>query len=700
MRSKTQPARGRRSRVATMIVAVCLALTGSVVFSPPGGAVTDGVCVDWTDYPTELAAGERLAGASTTLSNVEASGVDIRVTWVNRHRGGDIIDTSTGGDFSELDDYITLLGSTAATPSTLRYWADAATGGSMEFEFLYRGTTTPVPVQVGSLLVGGMRSVGEPWGTADVALTLDGSAVAPTYADPDVSTTDATAADGLAGYEATPVIELEVPDYGDANTSAYNETRDAYVVVGAPFARDWTVLDWGGPTGVTADTISWDLYGIGAAVDPQPDPEVVDPADHQTHNALSAYIGALCFSADPLDPSIDIEKDTNGNQADLVADQSNRLVGDDVDWTFEVTNDGNTDLAGVEVTDSVTIDNETLPDPGGIVCDWASSSDAATPARNLSIGETVTCTSSSTVVAGQFGNDATVTATPVADAATADPDASVALVDGAGDTLADVEDSDPSHYFAPVLDLALRTTLDDGSNLGDVAIGETVTFLITVFNQGNVAATGIELVDYAPAGLTLEDADWSTSPQGPRIALPISRLEPAASTTVEITFRVTGPEALVENLAEITAGEGVDADDNPITLELAAGGTAPLTDADSTPDDTDDETPIDDEIDNAGGDEDDHDHAFVRIVATPTTTTTTTTTSTTTTTTIPSTTTDPPAPTTTTATGTGSGTPMASTGANSSWLVSVGVLLLLLGAGMVAFAAAVPSIVRRSRATF
>jgi len=53
-------------------------------------------------------------------------------------------------------------------------------------------------------------------------------------------------------------------------------------------------------------------------------------------------------------PAIDIEKDTNGNQADVITLQDQIAIGDPVAWTFEVENTGNVDLANVTVTDTVT----------------------------------------------------------------------------------------------------------------------------------------------------------------------------------------------------------------------------------------------------------------------------------------------------------------------------------------------------------
>jgi hypothetical protein len=111
----------------------------------------------------------------------------------------------------------------------------------------------------------------------------------------------------------------------------------------------------------------------------------------------ASYFGA--------DPSLRIEKSTNGDDAD---DPTGPVipVGEPVTWEFEVTNDGNVDLTNVEVTDDVL----------GAVC----TIDA------LAVGETQSCQVESTAEQGQHQNLATA-------------------VGHYGDV--EVSDEDPSHYF-------------------------------------------------------------------------------------------------------------------------------------------------------------------------------------------------------------------------------------------------------------
>ena len=84
--------------------------------------------------------------------------------------------------------------------------------------------------------------------------------------------------------------------------------------------------------------------------------------------------------------------------------------------------------------------------------------------------------------------------------------------DGSGmpgdeDAGTDEDDHDPASVtIGQVFDLALRKEL---SSAGPIAAGTTVTFTITVFNQGTLDATDIVISDYVPVGMTLVDGDWN-----------------------------------------------------------------------------------------------------------------------------------------------------------------------------------------------
>ncbi|MEO8670045.1 MAG: GEVED domain-containing protein [Tahibacter sp.] len=170
-------------------------------------------------------------------------------------------------------------------------------------------------------------------------------------------------------------------------------------------------------------------------------------------------------------------------------------------------------------------------------------------------------------------------------------------------------------------DLALRKVVSAGQT-GPFLIGQDVSFDISVFNQGGIAADTILINDYIPAGFALSPLEASWTLVNPNLATRTiaGPLAPGANTTVSILLRIqAGAVSPLVNRAEIGAA---DDDGNP--------GNTPPTDIDSTPNGnpSDDaggspNTPSDDSIDGNGtgtpgdsnplGDEDDADPATINV---------------------------------------------------------------------------------------
>ena len=166
----------------------------------------------------------------------------------------------------------------------------------MTFEFLEAGTATPVAVEIDHLLIGGQRKfAGMTWGTALFSLTNGGAAVASEFADPDAQSIDNDGSASIAGLGSAPIIQLDAPQFGPTlSSSAWLDGSNGYATVGIENVRSWTVLDWGSPS---ADTLVWELFGSAGTLDPQPDPETVDPASPTfPHTGLSSYISGLCIT--------------------------------------------------------------------------------------------------------------------------------------------------------------------------------------------------------------------------------------------------------------------------------------------------------------------------------------------------------------------------------------------------------------------
>ncbi len=153
-------------------------------------------------------------------------------------------------------------------------------------------------------------------------------------------------------------------------------------------------------------------------------------------------------------------------------------------------------------------------------------------------------------------------------------------------------------------DLALVKTLAAGQSV-NVTVGETVTFDVTVINQGDLPAADVEVTEYLPTGLTYDSlVTPATSDDGNAVTfggtapdVTISAIAVDDQVTYQVLATVdVGATGILTNWAEISVDDGDDADSTPDTTN----GTTT-------------ESPVDDEVDNAGGDEDDHDGASVTV---------------------------------------------------------------------------------------
>ncbi|WP_049890920.1 COG1470 family protein [Methanohalobium evestigatum] len=157
-------------------------------------------------------------------------------------------------------------------------------------------------------------------------------------------------------------------------------------------------------------------------------------------------------------PQIDIEKSTNGVDADNVIGPE-IPIGDDVNWTYNVTNTGNTNLTNISVTDSEGV---------SVTC----------PTNTLAPGESMICTANGTAQEGQYSNIGNVTA-------------------NFSDII--VTDEDPSHYFGvnASIDIEKSTNGDDADTPTgpEIGVGDPVTWNYTVTNTGNVNLSSVEVSD-------------------------------------------------------------------------------------------------------------------------------------------------------------------------------------------------------------
>jgi uncharacterized repeat protein (TIGR01451 family) len=174
--------------------------------------------------------------------------------------------------------------------------------------------------------------------------------------------------------------------------------------------------------------------------------------------------------------------------------------------------------------------------------------------------------------------------------------------DELGGANGDQDDHDIAVVEVGAFDLALRKQLA-ADQPARVLVGDIVTYTVEIFNQGTVAAANIVVVDYLPAGFSLNPFDLNGWREvggllEKSIAGPLQPGERIAVNLQLVADTATGP---ARNFAEIRAATD------------AAG--QPVTDVDSTPDAINGNDPlVDDMIDDSGAvDEDDHDVAIVQV---------------------------------------------------------------------------------------
>jgi large repetitive protein len=156
---------------------------------------------------------------------------------------------------------------------------------------------------------------------------------------------------------------------------------------------------------------------------------------------------------------------------------------------------------------------------------------------------------------------------------------------------------------AIAVDLALRKTI---LTTGEVFPGSNVVFKIDVFNQGANQVTEVKVSDYVPAGLTLNDLDWTQTGNVAVYNNPNLIINAGQSVPLTINFKVNAnyTGATIRNNAEVSAAKGalgetvVDIDSN---LDNIANNDTTIADNDIT------------QNGKNGGDEDDFDYAVLTL---------------------------------------------------------------------------------------
>ncbi|NAS32510.1 DUF11 domain-containing protein [Flavobacteriaceae bacterium R38] len=228
-------------------------------------------------------------------------------------------------------------------------------------------------------------------------------------------------------------------------------------------------------------------------------------------------------------------------------------VGETVEFTINVTNDGPSDVSGVVVTDQ-------LPSGYTFISNTATAGDydATTGIWNLNgvLPNGTTETLRITVLVnptGDYTNTAEITAS-----GNNDPDSTP----GNNDPLEDDQDDAITNPI-PIADLSLVKTVDN--QFPDVS--DNVTFTITLTNDGPSEATGIVVTDILESGYNYISDTSGGAYNSVSGLWSVGNLASGASISLDITVSINTTGSY-NNVAEVTAVNELDPDSTPGNNDL------------------------------------------------------------------------------------------------------------------------------------
>ena len=350
------------------------------------------------------------------------------------------------------------------------------------------------------------------------------------------------------------------PDFGDAVTFSVTLTNDgpatatgaqvlaplpagyAFVLAGPESAGEYdpdTGIWTPGPL-AAGESITIDVVATAQTLDPATFAAQVSAADQSDSDSTPGNSDAaeddqaeVSVQAQPIDLSLAAR-----------VDDATPALGDDVTFTFTLTNAGPADATDVVVTAPLPAGYTFVSATPGVTYDpatgtWTIAGLAAGTTLDLTVTATATTTDPATI-SGEV-------------TAAGQPDSDSTPGDGTGDDAASVS------VQAQPTDLAVSISVDDAAP----AVGDEVTFTIDLDNQSATGATGVDVTALLPDGLTFVSSDpsqgtydpatgqWSVGAVGPNGA---ARLTVTATATTNAPLAVT---------AQVTAADQPDADSTP-----------------------------------------------------------------------------------------------------------------------------------------
>ena len=99
----------------------------------------------------------------------------------------------------------------------------------------------------------------------------------------------------------------------------------------------------------------------------------------------------------------------------------------------------------------------------------------------------------------------------------------------------------------PGTDIQVNQTVNGQTNI-NANVGDTVTYVVTVKNNGPDNATGLTILDQLPTGLSLLTVNPSTGSYNQNTGVwTVGNLTNGTTTTLTITAKVTGTGTIINN---------------------------------------------------------------------------------------------------------------------------------------------------------
>ena len=275
-----------------------------------------------------------------------------------------------------------------------------------------------------------------------------------------------------------------------------------------------------------ADILAGNVVNNATAKGTSPDPDKPE---------VPVTPGTTEDEPDDLDTTLTVNKTISNEPANGEA----YVLGETIEYTITVTNDGNATYKNVKVEDEATGFSTTIAE--------------------LAVGETQTFTTTHVVteddiLAGEFTNTVTAKGNEIPDP----KDPENPKVPEGEDTVTTGDEDDPDGPTPPIEDknghMTVTKVTTSETPADGYALGDTIEYKITVVNDGNLTLTEIKVTD------ELTGDEWS-----------IDSLAPGESKDFEASYTVTREDVDAGSVVNVATADGISPDPDKPKPEVTPG---------------------------------------------------------------------------------------------------------------------------------